>query len=272
MLKIGDFSRLSRVSVKALRYYDEIGLLKPVSVDQFSGYRYYSAEQLPRLNRILILKEMGLSLEEVAVLAAEDMPQSKITELLKAKQAELSQRLNDDRSRLAQLEQLLDTITKEGTMPAYSVTIKKLEAQKVASVRSIIPTYSDVTKLFGELFSQIGRFQSNFAGAPVGIYHDTEFKERDTDVEIAMPIRGDITVTGRLKVRELPAIASAACTIHKGSFDQVGDAYKALMSWIEANRYQMAGPAREVYLQGPGPGVDPSSYVTEIQLPVEKAK
>ncbi|MEW6143010.1 MAG: MerR family transcriptional regulator [Chloroflexota bacterium] len=272
MLKIGDFSRLSRVSVKALRYYDEIGLLKPVSVDQFSGYRYYSAEQLPRLNRILVLKELGLSLEEVAVLAAEDLPQARITELLQAKQTELRQRLNEDHSRLAQLEQLLNAIAKEGTMPAYDITLKKLDAQKVACVRAIIPTYSDIPKLFDELFGQIGRFQSKFAGAPVALYHDLEFKERDADVEIAMPIRGDITVTGRLKMHELPAVASAACTIHKGSFDQVGDAYKALMSWIEANRYQMAGPAREVYLQGPGPGVDPSSYVTEIQLPVEKAK
>ncbi|MBN1862314.1 MAG: MerR family transcriptional regulator, partial [Dehalococcoidales bacterium] len=93
MLKIGDFSRLSRVTVKALRYYDEIGLLKPVSVDRFTGYRYYSAEQLPRLNRIIVLKNLGLSLEEVSQLLNDDLTAEHIRQLLHVKQAEIRQRL-----------------------------------------------------------------------------------------------------------------------------------------------------------------------------------
>jgi effector-binding domain-containing protein len=271
MLKIGDFSRLARVSVKALRYYDEIGLLKPVSVDQFSGYRYYSAAQLPRLNRILLLKELGLSLEEVALLAAEELPRDKITSLLEGKRAELRQRLDEDRGRLVQLDQLMKAIIREGNMPAYDITLKKLEQQNIASVRGVVRNYSDQSGLYGELFGYIGRFPGKMAGPPLTFYHDPEYKEQDVDIEVAVPLRSDVPPSGRVKISRLPA-CEAACTIHKGPFDNVGEAYRALMAWIETNKYQVAGPAREVYFQGPGPGIDPASYVTEVQIPVEKSK
>ena len=104
MLKIGDFSRLSRVTVKALRYYDEIGLLKPVAVDRFTGYRYYSADQLPRLNRIIVLKNLGLSLEEVSQLLNNDLPAEHIRQLLHVKRAEIRQRLQDEQGRLDQVK------------------------------------------------------------------------------------------------------------------------------------------------------------------------
>lgn len=185
VLKIGDFSRLTFVSVKTLRYYDELGLLRPVRVDEFTGYRYYSADQLPRLNRILALKDLGLSLEEV----------------------------------------------------------KKL----------------------GQLMGRV-----RFLGPPMGIYHDPEFREQDVNVEVAIPIEGDVPGGGPVKARVLEA-ADAACLVHKGSYETIGEAYNAAMAWLEPNGYRIAGPVREVYLNGPGDTQDPAQYVTEIQAPVEKA-
>lgn len=270
MLKIGDFSRLSRVSVKALRYYDEIGLLKPVKVDQFTGYRYYSAEQLPRLNYIVLLKELGLSLEEIARLLADGAPLLRVTELLHLKQAEARIRLDEEQKRLAKLEELLLQIEKEGDMSDYQVLTKKVESQKVASLRGVIPTYGDIGGLYGELFGYLGRNRAKIAGPPLAIYYDCEYRESDVDVEAAVPIKGDLSASGRVVVRELPAEEEVAYVVFQGGYDGFNQVYRALMEWVEKNNRQISGPTREIYLRGPGDTKNPAEYVTEVQLPVSK--
>ena len=270
MLKIGDFSRLSRVSVKALRYYDEIGLLKPVEVDRFTGYRYYSAEQLPRLNRMVALKDLGLSLVEVSQLLDENLAADRMASILRGKQAELEQRLQDSQRQLARLEEWLRTLEKEVRMPAYEVVIKKVDRQTVVSVRDVIPTYGDVGQLFGELFGYLGSQGINPTGPPLAICHDDEYREKDVDMEAAVPVAGKVPGNKRVKYRELPAVAQMACVIHRGGYDSISQAYNAVMAWIDKNGYRITDHDREIYLQGPGQG-EPASYVTEIQLPVEKA-
>jgi DNA-binding transcriptional MerR regulator len=157
MFKIGDFSRLSRISVKALRFYDEIGLLKPVQVDQFTSYRYYSADQLPRLNYILALKDTGLSLEEIATLINNSLNPAQMRDIFILKQAELHQRLNEEQKRLEQVEKLLKQIEREGIMPDYKVVVKKIEPQLIASMRGILPAYGEVGQVYGEIFKHLGR-------------------------------------------------------------------------------------------------------------------
>src|SRR5512143_322161 len=116
MFKIGDFSKLSQVSVKALRYYDELGLLKPVEVDRFTGYRYYSADQLPRLHRILALKDLGLSLEQIAQLLDDDLPAAQLRGMLRLKQVELRAQMQEEQARLARVAARLNQIEQEGKM------------------------------------------------------------------------------------------------------------------------------------------------------------
>jgi effector-binding domain-containing protein len=269
MLKIGDFSKFSQISVKTLRYYDEIGLLKPGRVDQFTGYRYYSADQLPRLNKIVGLKDLGLSLEEIGLILIDNLSIEKIMELLQLKHQEALKRMQEEEIRLKKVEEWLRRVEKEGTMPIYDVVIKKLDAQKVASVRDIIPTYGDISGLFNELCAYLGRQRVQFGGPPLSVYYDHEYREKDVDVEVAVPIAGTIPVTKRITIHEIPGTDQAACLIHKGPYENFNQAYKALMTWVEANGYQIVGPNREVYLQGPGQG-DPVSFITEIQLPVQK--
>jgi effector-binding domain-containing protein len=270
MLKIGDFSRLSRVTVKALRYYDEIGLLKPVAVDRFTGYRYYSADQLPRLNRIIVLKNLGLSLEEVSQLLNNDLPAEHIRQLLHVKQAEIRQRLQDEQGRLGQVEEWLRQIEKEGIMPEQNVVVKKVDAQKVASVRGVVPTYSDIDRLFNELCPYLEQHKAQWVGPPIAVYYDMEYKDKDVDIEVAVPIANSIPATDRIKVGDLPAVEQMACLIHQGPYETIGESYKALMAWAEANGYQIAGPDREVYLKSHGDASDPSEFITELQLPVTK--
>jgi effector-binding domain-containing protein len=271
VFKIGDFSKLSRVSVKALRHYDEIGLLKPVNVDRFTSYRYYSADQLPRLNYIVTLKNMGLSLEEVATLINNDLTPHQMRDIFILKKGELQQRVNEEQRRLEQVERLLKQIEKEGKMPDYQVVIKKVEPQLIASIRDVLPTYGHLGQLYEELIPYV----LSRGGKPVGptmyLCHDPEYKEKDVDVEAGFPIAEAIAASDRIKVYELPEIEQAVSTIHKGPYETIGEAYSAIMSWTESNGYQITGPDRELYLTSPADTQDPAQYVTEIQFPVEKA-
>jgi effector-binding domain-containing protein len=272
MFKIGDFSMLSRVSVKTLRYYDEIGLLKPVEVDRFTSYRYYSAEQLPRLNYIIALKDMGLSLEEIATLVNNALTPHQMRDIFILKRGELQRRVSEEQRQLERVEKLLRQLEKEGAMPDYQVTIKKVEPQLIASIRDVLPSYGAVGPLYGEIFKYLGRkFVFKPAGPPMFICHDNEYKESDVDVEVAVPIGKNISGSDRVNVYELPGMEQAACTIYKGAYDGISEAYNALMAWIEGNGYQIIGPDRELYLTDPNKVRDPAENITEIQFPVKKA-
>ena len=271
MIKIGDFSKLSLVSVRTLRYYEEMRLLKPVEVDRFTGYRYYSVDQLPRLNRILALKDLGFSLEQIAQLLDEGLPPDQMRGMLRMKQAEIRQQAEDEQARLARVEARLRQIEQEGKMPTHEVVIKKIEPQLVAAIRRVVPSYEGIGQLLGETFAHVGQQGGRPAGPPLAIYHDPEFRERDADVETAVPLASPLPSSERATVRELPGTERMACVIHQGSYESVSEAYNTLMAWIGSNGYRIAGPCREVYLRGPESGSDASSYVTEVQVPVEKA-
>lgn len=272
MIKIGDFSKLARVSIKALRYYDEIGLLKPVQVDQFTGYRYYSTSQLPHLTRIIALKDMGLSLEDIARLLEENVSISHILDLLHVKQSEIKNRLEEESLRLTRVEEWLKQVEKEGKMPDYEIVLKKTVPQKVVSIRTTLPSYGDTGKLFNKLAPYVFQIGGQMIGPPFEIIHDEEFKEKDVDVEVAFPVAVNVPAKGEFKCYDLSGYDHVATTIHKGSYDTIPSAYNALMRWIEANGYQVAGPSREIYFTDPSTGVPPSEYVTEVQFPVEKSK
>ena len=272
MLKIGDFSKLSQLSVKTLRYYDDLGLLKPAEVDRFTGYRYYTAEQFLRLNRIVALKDLGFPLEQIRQLLDEELPVAQMRGMLRLRQAETEQKVEAEVARLARVEARLRQIEQEGRMPPYEVVLKKVDAKTVASVREVAPTYSDIGRLIGKVFAYLGQQGIRPEGPPMGIYHDPEYRERDVDIEACVPITGPAQGGARVGVRELPAVEAMVSVVHQDSYDTISQAYAALMAWIEANGYRIAGPSRETYLRGPeDAGRDQASYVTEVQFPVEKA-
>lgn len=270
MFKIGTFSRLSLVPVKTLRYYDEIGLLRPAHVDDFTGYRYYTAEQLPRLNRILALKDLGFSLEQVARLLDEGLKPEHIRELLAMKQAELERRVQEEQERLTRVAWRLSQIEQEGTMPTHEIVIKQVEPQLVASVRDVVPHYPDVGRLFGEVYGHLAQHGVH-GGICASIYHDGEYRERDVDCEAVVFLERPAPAGGRVTVYELPG-TTVASTVHHGGYSGLTHAYRDLLSWISANGYTIAGPEREIYLSGPAtPGdQNDASCVTEIQVPVKR--
>ncbi len=277
MFKIGDFSKLSQVSVKALRFYDELGLLKPVEVDRFTGYRYYSAAQLPRLNRILALKDLGLSLEQIAQLLEDDLPAAQLRGMLRLKQVEVQARVREEQARLARVQARLKQIEQEGKMPSHEVIVKAVPALRVASVRDTIPDYGRQEGLWNELESYLAERGIRPVGACFTVFHDTEYRERDVAAEVCEPV--DASVRGgneRIKIYDLPAVDQMACLVHHGSFETLSQAYNALMTWVQDNGYRIVGPNREHYLHTVGAGqavrLDDPSYVTEIQVPVAPSR
>jgi DNA-binding transcriptional MerR regulator len=273
MFKIGDFSHMCRVPVSALRYYADLGLLLPARVDQFTGYRYYSLDQLPRLNRILALKDLGLSLDQIGQVLAENLSAEQLRGMLRLREAEIRQQVKEAEAQLARVEARLKHIEMENAMPTHEVVIKTIEATQVLSIRQNSPTPSYVGALLGETCGVVAQSGIDFGGAPFTIFHDTEFKPENLDVEIAIPVsaavRKDVPLDGgrKLTAHKLAGIEAAACLLHAGDFESIAQSYEALGKWIEANGYQIAGPPREVYLRAPD---QEGGALTEIQWPVSK--
>jgi effector-binding domain-containing protein len=272
MIRIGDFSKLSRISVKTLRFYDEMDLLKPVEVDRFSGYRYYEYGQLARLNRILALKDLGFSLEEIGKLLAGDLSLEQLRGMLKLREAESRQRVLDESERLKRIEARLRQIEQEDVMSKYDVVIKKVEPLKVASLRGVVPTPPDQATLWQELEGYLAKQRDRPSGPCLSLYYDEEFKERDWDIEVCEPLADEIPPSKRVSVRVLKPVEMMACTVHEGPLEDLHVAYDAIMRWVDENGYHIVGPVREVYLKESKniSQTDPGA-ITEIQIPVEKA-
>lgn len=277
MIKIGEFSKLVQVPVPTLRYYDQVGLLKPVKVDRSSGYRYYSTDQLPRLHRILALKGLGFSLEQIGTVLAEGLTPEQMRGMLRLRHAQISQQIVQSQSQLVEVEARLQQIEREEQLSSYDVILKHVEPLLVASVRTFLPSHDAVGSLFGEVYEAVGPHASEAlapnpheGGETMVLWYDTEFKESDVDGAAAFHLRCHVPELGRMRVQELPA-ATMAAAIHHGPYNTIHEAHEAVLRWIEANGYRIIGPDREVYLYNRPPlRRDDPSYVTEIQYPVEK--
>ena len=269
MLRIGEFSRLARVSVKALHLYDRLGLLSPACVDEWSGYRYYSGEQLARLNAILALKELGFTLDQIRELLGEELSASQIRAMLELKREETRRTLKIEGERLSRIEARLRQVEREGAVPGrYEVVLKSVEEKKTAAVREVLPAYSDVGKLFDELGAYAERHGLQ-AVEWISVWHDKEYREDNVDGEVAFVTRGSLPEDERVRERTLPAVPNVASTVHHGSFDTISVAYAALLGWIEENGYRVSDSNQELYLRG-GDKQDDPDYITEVQFPVKK--
>lgn len=269
MLRIGEFSQISQVSIKTLRYYAEVGLLKPVEVDRFTGYRYYSFDQLKHLYRILALKDLGFSLEQIARLVEQDLTTSELRGMLRLKQEELREQLQEGAARLERVETRLRQLEQETDMVMYDVVIKKVAPVLVAGVRDVIPAYPEQGHLWDTLETTLKKQGLTPSGACLTVYYQDE---PEIDAEVCEPLAVSAKASGRMQVHELPAVETMASLVHHGPFTALGEAYGGLIQWIEANGYQICGPGREIYLQPParpGDQSDPST-VTEIQFPVAR--
>ncbi len=271
MFSIGDFARSGRVSVRMLRHYDAIGLLRPASVDPSTGYRQYGAAQLARLNRVVALKDLGFTLEQVATIVDDEIDADELRGMLRLRHAELREQIAADTARLERVEARLRIIEREEAM-AEAVEVKTVPAIRVAELRAPVGGFEPqfITPVLGPLFDQLmgrlGEAGVACVGAPLAYYEDAADGE-GLIVHAAAPITEDADPAG-LEVTELPAI-SAATIIHQGPMDDVMPTIQTLGRWISAHGYRSGGYNREVYLNY-GEGM-PEPWPTELQEPVTAA-
>lgn len=270
MFKIGDFSRLTRVSIRMLRHYDEIGLLKPQNIDKFTGYRFYSANQIPKINRILVLKEMGFSLLEICELLKKGFDSQQMLIFLQNRKREISSVIKNENEKLLRVDTLIKSINKEDSNMKYEVVLKDIPAHKVIALRDIIPAYDKEGALWHELQTYVEKNNIKCTSPCYTIYYDKGYKASDVDVEVAMCIIKDVPETDRIKVKELEAVPKMAVTIHQGPFEELTSAYRALAIWIESNGYEMQETSRAIQHRGPWNETNPENYMTEIHMPVTK--
>ena len=282
MFKIGEFSRLSRVSVRMLRHYDQLGLLTPSQTDPFTNYRYYSAEQLPRLNRILALRDLGFSLEQIVGMLDDDLSPDQLLGMLKLKRAEVEGQMRAEQSRLGRLEARIRQMNESAQRAAYDVILRDVEPELVATYREAAADDDRIQQMFDMVETYVVQFdQARADKPPFTIYYDEEYRDQDIDAEIAVPLMYAIPENESIRVRKTPHLLNVAGVVHVGNYADIYQAYNALLSWIEANGYRMKGPIREVYVRYGADGLgfdlpstyleeDSNRYVTELQLAVEK--
>ena len=272
MIKIGDFARLSQVSVVTLRYYDETHLLKPVKVDAFTGYRYYAADQLPRLNRIVALKDLGFSLEQIKLMLVEDLSLEQLRGMLMAQRAQVQKRLAGEQERLNRIESRLRQIEMENKMPNYDVVLKTVPAMQVAACRVTIPTNDQVPAYLGPAYQKVYDYLRKAGvkddGLCLTLWHSPADVYENEDAEALVQIERPLPGTDQVQVYEIPPTQVAA-VVHHGDFADFTQGHAALLEWVDANDYRIVGPYRELYLKHDKS--DLSDSTTEIQYPVEKA-
>jgi len=271
-IPITRFSIITRITPKALRYYDQLGLLVPAAKDTLTGYRYYTADQLERGVMVKTLCSLGLSLEEVAsYLDAETRRDKDIMQALMEKHLF---RIRGEIARLQRIEVLLEQSDMEIVKMVLSEpVIKDVPALRVVSKRDKGSYGETIGRLIGELCEMLFQpvNQKNLVkmtGPCMAIYHDQEYKERDADIEVAIPITGRIEVDEGMEVKNLPP-ARVLAVVHKGSYETLHLTYKKVYDYMMKNRMEFAGPGRELYLSDPCK-TTPEELLTEIQLPIKE--
>ena len=271
MLKIGIFSKLSRVSVRMLRYYDDQGLLSPVQTDPFTGYRYYSEEQLRTAEQITALRRMGFGLAGMKALLASESDRETWEGALERQRTVLQEEEWEARARLLLLENTLARLRKDEKPMDYPVTIKELPSRYVASVRRRIPTYWQEQELWNTLAEETRDMglQVCDPSYAMAVFHDGEYVEKDADVEVQMAVKGAYPDTANVRFRMVPAVRIAAATF-KGPYDLAAEATRTVAEWVRDNGYAFDGPSFFVYHVSPHDTQDPEAYVTEVCFAVRK--
>ena len=277
MLRIGEFSRLSQVTIKALRYYDDMGLLKPAYIDPFTSYRYYNVEQLPRIHRIVAFKELGLSLEQIVSLLDDDLSSEHIRETLRLQQAEIKQRISEEQARLAQVEYRLRMIDMEGQMPNIEVIVKPVPPTRALTLHTSISQEDIRAELLAfqaEVEAAVAQHQIKFVSPWTEIHYTEEYHLDYQDVEFVFPVDETQTedvplaTAGILKLKTLPGLPMAATYIHHGTSTaptQLSDVLAVLRRWIVDNGYQLQGMHRIVHHRGAFERAEYTDWILEFQ-------
>jgi len=290
MLKIGEFSRLSQVTIKTLHHYDELGLIKPAHIDPVTNYRFYEVEQLPRIHRIMALKEMGLSLEQIGIMLENELSTEEMRGMLHFKQAEIQQNVREAQQQLALVEFRLRMIEAEVNFPELDVVLKRLEPMRFLSFFDPPRPDLPMEELFAHrkrvaatirkaiedgVIQHTGVVYDVFHGETIMSFHAPELGERQHEILIGVTeAQESVTLEGigQLTVRNEPAIETAATIFIKPTPNDIAgfvEQATLLRRWAILHGYQPHGLMRFYHHRGPLQSSNPAEFVHEAQLPVD---
>lgn len=270
MLKIGDFSALSKISVYMLRHYDEIGLLTPAHIDESTGYRYYREEQLPVANRIQALKSMGLGLSIIKNILSEYEDEESLKRYLMLQAAQKQEEIATMQKQLLLLQATIQGLDQSSPLSRFNIAVKELPKRNVISYRGTIAAYDHEGILWKKLSEEISA-QSVQLATPcynIAIYHNEGFVEQEIDVEIQRSVVGEYRDTDVAQFKQVDSVTAAALT-YKGGYIQLSEANEAIANWILKNGYEFNGPAFNIYHVSPETETDPNNLVTEVCFPIK---
>ncbi|MET4926155.1 MerR family transcriptional regulator [Streptomyces sp. PSRA5] len=271
MFTIGDFARHGRVSARMLRHYDAIGLLRPAHTDRFSGYRYYTAAQLAQLNRVIALKDLGFTLQQVREILEDRVDSDELRGMLTLRRAELEAAMAAAAARLAQVEARLRSIESEGRMPAEDVVVKRIPAVRVAELTAVAASYEPqhIGPVIGPLYEELFRRLEAAGVAPTGPgiarYEDAPEGNGAVVVHAGITVAAEPAPGQDFAILDLPPIERAATIVHRGSMETIMPTAQLLARWMDTGGHRSAGYAREVNLECPA---DREKWVTELQEPL----
>jgi len=277
MFKIGEFAQIAQVSSRQLRHYDQLGLLRPDHIDQQNGYRYYSIRQLQRLNRILALKELGLSLEQIGPLLEDQISSTELRGMLTMKRAQVEQSLRVEEARLRHIESRIAQIDHQGGVEGYDVVIKSVAATPFLSLRQSFESMDEVVPMVRTIAEEGLRQIRPAVRDKLIVVARNDIEDEKLDLEIGYALTRFSNTTVRLPgnslltASELPAVPTMATIVRAGTNAASHSSFAAIGTWIEANRYEIAGACREVFLEPVigQPGFEKA--LVEIQFPVRRA-
>jgi DNA-binding transcriptional MerR regulator len=264
---IGDFSKITGLTVKTLRFYHDQGLLIPTHVDPETGYRYYDRSKVETARVIAHLRSLDLSLEEIGEILRTAREDADLRAVMEAQRRSLEARIRRYRDVVRSLDQFLKHEEDARQIMAqthFQLEEKTTEAVQIAGIR-IKGRYADCGPAFGRIGKRFGR---HLRGKPFLLHYDSEFHVEEADFEACMPIRGGQATDG-ISVRELAGWRCVSL-LHKGPYDQMGRSYARVFEYVRGKGYEVVLPTREVYHKGPGMFFrgNPQNYLTEIQIPI----
>ena len=269
MFKIGDFSKLARVSIRMLRYYDEVGLFNPAKVDDFTGYRYYSAKQITKLNLIVSLRDMGFNIAEISV-AVNEESDNRLKEMLSQKRDEAESKIILEQEKLKKINSAIKNLKKERVNMSYNVTLKTVPSYNVVSLRDTIPAHDKEGLLWERLSKYIEKRSIQCGNVYYATYHEEGYKEDEVDVEVVMDVEELLESDGDFVFKQSEPIKQAVSILVPGDYSNLLPAYNFLGNWIEENGYIIVGKTRQLPIKGPWNEKNTSNYLSEVQIPVEK--
>ncbi|HEY6511276.1 MAG TPA: MerR family transcriptional regulator [Burkholderiaceae bacterium] len=274
MFRIGDFSRIARVSARLLRFYDELGLLAPAHADAQTGYRYYTVAQLARLNRITVLKELGFSLEQIGELLTSPPDAADLRRMLLMRRNDAEHRLAQEAQRLRHIETRIAQIESEGALSVDDVVERAEPARRLLSLRRQVKSFADARSLIPILREQAKPLLPKAHGCPlVVIAHAPQFEADELDVEFGYAVEAlsppALPKSSPLSLRELPAVPRLVVCVRVGLPEDAHLVTAKIGRFVAANGDTLDGPSREVFLQPPDPQRMHESVV-EMQFPVRR--